>query len=147
MQGRELLLMVDALAREKNVARDVVFGALESALASATKKRYKDEVDVRVAIDRSSGDYETFRRWLVVADGELEDHDLQIILAEARKQIPDIQIGDFIEEELEPVEFGRIGAQAAKQVILQKIRDAERDQIINDFLARKICRDLEVPAP
>ena len=136
MQGRELLLMVDALAREKNVARDVVFGALESALASATKKRYKDEVDVRVAIDRTNGDYETFRRWLVVPDGELEDHDLQIILAEARKQIPDIQIGDFIEEELEPVEFGRIGAQAAKQVILQKIRDAERDQIINDFLAR-----------
>jgi N utilization substance protein A len=136
MQGRELLLMVDALAREKSVARDVVFGALESALASATKKRYKDEVDVRVAIDRESGDYETFRRWLVVPDGELEDHDLQIILAEARKQIPDIQVGDFIEEELEPVEFGRIGAQAAKQVILQKIRDAERDQIINDFLAR-----------
>jgi N utilization substance protein A len=136
MQGRELLLMVDALAREKSVARDVVFGALESALASATKKRYKDEVDVRVAIDRESGDYETFRRWLVVPDGELEDHDLQIILAEARKQIADIQVGDFIEEELEPVEFGRIGAQAAKQVILQKIRDAERDQIINDFLAR-----------
>ncbi len=128
--------MVDALAREKNVARDVVFGALESALASATKKRYKDEVDVRVAIDRSSGDYETFRRWLVVPDGELEDHDLQIILAEATKQLADIQIGDFVEEELEPVEFGRIGAQAAKQVILQKIRDAERDQIINDFLAR-----------
>ncbi len=136
MQGRELLLMVDALAREKNVARDVVFGALESALASATKKRYKDEVDVRVAIDRESGEYETFRRWLVVPDGELEDHDLQIILSEANKQISDIQIGDFIEEELEPVEFGRIGAQAAKQVILQKIRDAERDQIINDFLAR-----------
>ena len=136
MQGRELLLMVDALAREKNVARDVVFGALESALASATKKRYKDEVDVRVAIDRTNGEYETFRRWLVVPDGELEDHDLQIIHAEARKQIADIQVGDFIEEELEPVEFGRIGAQAAKQVILQKIRDAERDQIINDFLAR-----------
>jgi N utilization substance protein A len=136
MQGRELLLMVDALAREKNVARDVVFGALESALASATKKRYKDEVDVRVAIDRTNGDYETFRRWLVVPDGELEDHDLQIIHTEARKQIADIQVGDYIEEELEPVEFGRIGAQAAKQVILQKIRDAERDQIINDFLAR-----------
>jgi N utilization substance protein A len=136
MQGRELLLMVDALAREKSVARDVVFGALESALASATKKRYKDEVDVRVAIDRETGEYESFRRWLVVPDGELEDHDLQIILSEARKQIPDIQVGDFIEEELEPVEFGRIGAQAAKQVILQKIRDAERDQIINDFLAR-----------
>ena len=136
MQGRELLLMVDALAREKNVTRDIVFQALESALASATKKRYRDETDVRVAIDRDSGEYESFRRWLVVPDGELEDHDLQIILSEARKQITDIQIGDYIEEELEPMEFGRIGAQAAKQVILQKIRDAERDQIINDFLAR-----------
>jgi N utilization substance protein A len=136
MQGRELLLMVDALAREKNVTRDIVFQALESALASATKKLYRDEVDVRVAIDRDSGNYESFRRWLVVPDGELEDHDLQIILSEATKQIADIQVGDYIEEELEPVEFGRIGAQAAKQVILQKIRDAERDQIINDFLAR-----------
>ncbi|MGE0311067.1 MAG: transcription termination factor NusA [Lautropia sp.] len=136
MQGRELLLMVDALAREKSVPRDVVFAALESALASATKKRYTDEVDVRVAIDRDDGSYDSFRRWLVVPDGELEDHDLQIILGEAVKQIPDIQVGDYIEEELEPVEFGRIGAQAAKQVILQKIRDAERDQIINDFLER-----------
>ncbi len=136
MQGRELLLMVDALAREKSVPRDVVFAALESALASATKKRYTDEVDVRVAIDRDDGSYDSFRRWLVVPDGELEDHDLQIILGEAVKQIPDIQVGDYIEEELEPIEFGRIGAQAAKQVILQKIRDAERDQIINDFLER-----------
>ena len=136
MQGRELLLMVDALAREKSVPRDVVFAALESALASATKKRYTDEVDVRVAIDRDDGSYDSFRRWLVVPDGELEDHDLQIILGEAVKQIPDIAVGDYIEEELEAVEFGRIGAQAAKQVILQKIRDAERDQIINDFLER-----------
>ena len=134
MQGRELLLMVDALAREKNVPRDVVFAALESALASAMKKRYKDEVDIRVAISREDGSYRGFRRWQVVPDGELDDHDLQIILSEARKQDPDIQLEDFIEEELE--EFGRIGAQAAKQVILQKIRDAEREQIINDFLSR-----------
>ena len=133
MQGRELLLMVDALAREKNVPRDVVFAALESALASAMKKRYKDEVDIRVAISREDGSY---RRWQVVPDGELDDHDLQIILSEARKQDPDIQLEDFIEEELEEIEFGRIGAQAAKQVILQKIRDAEREQIINDFLSR-----------
>ncbi|NLD67634.1 MAG: transcription termination/antitermination protein NusA, partial [Limnobacter sp.] len=125
-----------ALAREKNVGREVVFGALESALASATKKRFKEESDVRVAIDRMTGDYEAFRRWQVVPDGELEDHDLQIILSEAQKQVPDVQIGDYIEEELEPVELGRIGAQAAKQVILQKIRDAEREQIIDDFLAR-----------
>lgn len=136
MQGRELLLMVDALAREKNVPRDVVFAALESALASAMKKRYKDEVDIRVAISREDGSYHGFRRWQVVPDGELDDHDLQIILSEARKQDPDIQLEEFIEEELEEIEFGRIGAQAAKQVILQKIRDAEREQIINDFLSR-----------
>ena len=136
MQGRELLLMVDALAREKNVPRDVVFAALERALASAMKKRYKDEVDIRVAISREDGSYRGFRRWQVVPDGELDDHDLQIILSEARKQDPDIQLEDFIEEELEEIEFGRIGAQAAKQVILQKIRDAEREQIINDFLSR-----------
>jgi transcription termination/antitermination protein NusA len=134
--SREMLLLVDALAREKNVAREVVFTSLESALASATKKRFKDEVDARVAIHRDTGDYEAFRRWLVVPDGELEDHDIQIILTEARKQIGDIQIGDYIEEELEPVEFGRIGAQAAKQVILQKIRDAEREQIIDEFMQR-----------
>jgi N utilization substance protein A len=134
--SREILLLVDALAREKNVAREVVFQALESALASATKKRFKEEVDVRVPIDRMTGDYEAFRRWQVVPDGELEDHDLQIILSEAVKQISDIQVGDYVEEELEPVDLGRIGAQAAKQVILQRIRDAERDQIIDDFLQR-----------
>jgi N utilization substance protein A len=134
--SREVLLLVDALAREKNVGREVVFGALVSALASATKKRFKEDSDVRVSIDRMTGDYEAFRRWLVVPDGELEDHDIQIILTEARKQVPDAQVGDYIEEELEPVELGRIGAQAAKQVILQKIRDAEREQIIDDFLAR-----------
>ncbi|MDO4232747.1 MAG: transcription termination factor NusA [Lautropia sp.] len=136
MQGRELLLMVDALAREKNVSREVVFAALESALASAMKKRYKDEVDIRVEISRDDGSYRGFRRWQVVPDGELDDHDLQIILTEARKVRAEIQLEEFIEEELEEIEFGRIGAQAAKQVILQKIRDAEREQIINDFLAR-----------
>ena len=134
--SRELMMLADALAREKNVEREIVFQSLESALASATKKRFPDEVDVRVSIDRTSGDYESFRRWQVVPDGELEDHDLQIILTEARKQIADIEVGDFIEEELEPIEFGRIGAQAAKQVILQRIREAEREQILKDFLER-----------
>jgi N utilization substance protein A len=134
--SREVLLLVDALAREKNVPREIVFQSLESALASATKKRFKEDADTRVSIDRTTGDYESFRRWQVVPDGELEDHDLQIILSEAQKQISDIQVGDFIEEELEPVELGRIGAQAAKQVILQRIRDAERDQIVTDFLQR-----------
>jgi N utilization substance protein A len=135
--SRELLLLVDALAREKNVPRDIVFGALEMALASATKKRTNDEADVRVDIDRETGEYESFRRWLVVPDDMVEDPEQQIGLTDAQKQIPDIALEEFVEEELEPIDFGRIGAQAAKQVILQKIRDAEREQLLNDFLDRK----------
>jgi N utilization substance protein A len=135
--SREVLLVVDALAREKNVDKEVVFGALELALASATKKRFHDDVDVRVSIDRSSGEYETFRRWEVAADELLEFPERQISVENAQKQKADAIFGDFIEQALEPVEFGRIGAQAAKQVILQKIREAEREQILNDFLARK----------
>lgn len=135
--SREVLLVVDALAREKNVDKEVVFDALELALASATKKRFHDDVDVRVCIDRASGEYETFRRWEVVADELLEFSERQISIDEAIGQKADVQLGDFIEQALEPVEFGRIGAQAAKQVILQKIREAEREQILNDFLARK----------
>ena len=135
--SREVLLLVDALAREKNVDKDVVFGALEAALASATKKRFEEDVDVRVAIDRESGEHETFRRWLVVPDDAgLQEPDKQILLFEAQEQSPDIQLDDFIEEQIESVEFGRIGAQAAKQVILQRIRDAEREQILNDYLDR-----------
>jgi len=135
--SREMLMLADALAREKNVGKEVVFEALEQALASATKKRFKEEADVRVSIDRETGDYESFRRWLVVSEAELESEGYQILLIDAQDKISDIEIGDFIEEPLENVEFGRIGAQAAKQVILQKIRDAEREQIISDFLARK----------
>ncbi|MFA5243562.1 MAG: transcription termination factor NusA [Sulfuricella sp.] len=135
--SREVLLVVDALAREKNVDKEVVFDALELALASATKKRFHGDVDVRVSIDRSSGEYETFRRWEVIADDSVEFAESQISVEDAVKQKSDAQLGDFIEQALEPVEFGRIGAQAAKQVILQKIREAEREQILNDFLARK----------
>ncbi|MSQ20407.1 MAG: transcription termination/antitermination protein NusA [Betaproteobacteria bacterium] len=134
--SRELLLLVDALAREKNVSKDIVFGALEMALASATKRRSNEEVDVRVAVNRENGEFESFRRWQVVADDAIETPPSQIGLTEARKQLSDIQIEDYLEESLEPIEFGRIGAQAAKQVILQRIRDAEREQILNDFLAR-----------
>lgn len=135
--SREVLLLVDALAREKNVDKDVVFGALEAALASATKKRFEEDVDVRVAIDRESGEHETFRRWLVVPDDAgLQEPDKQILLFEAKEQDADIDIDQFIEEQIESVEFGRIGAQAAKQVILQRIRDAEREQILNDYLDR-----------
>jgi len=135
--SREILLLVDALAREKNVAKDIVFAALESALASATKKRIHDEADVRVTIDRETGDYESFRRWVVMSDAEVENDEAQMGLIDARDMIPDIQLGEYIEEPLEPIDFGRIGAQAAKQVILQKIRDAEREQVLNDFLERK----------
>ncbi len=135
--SRELLLLVDALAREKNVSKDIVFSALEMALASATKKRIHDEADVRVVIDRNTGQYESFRRWQVVDEHEYVNEYLQVPLSEASKEDPEVEIGDFLEEPLEPIDFGRIGAQAAKQVILQKIRDAEREQIISDFLERK----------
>ncbi|WP_321288994.1 transcription termination factor NusA [Alcaligenes phenolicus] len=135
--SREILLLVDALAREKSVARDVVFTALESALASAMKKRFKEDVDIRVEIDRETGAHEGFRRWLVVPDeAGLQEPDKQEMLSDAREIDPELQVDDYIEEPLEPIEFGRIGAQAAKQAILQKIRDAEREQVLNDFLER-----------
>ncbi len=135
--SREILLLVDALAREKNVNRDVVFGALELALASATKKRFTEDVDVRVAIDRNTGAYESFRRWKVVPDDAPEYNAAQMLsVEEAQDKKPDARLDDVIEEPLEPIEFGRIGAQTAKQVILQRIRDAEREQILNDFLGR-----------
>jgi len=134
---RELLMLVDALAREKNVAKDIVFGSLELALASATKKRFKEDVDARVAIDRETGDYESFRRWQVLPEEEIEEPAKQLTLEEARQRDPNVELGGYVEEPLEPIEFGRIGAQAAKQVILQKIRDAEREQILNDFLERE----------
>ena len=135
--SREVLLLVDALSREKNVDKEVVFAALESALASATKKRFEDEADVRVAIDRNTGEFESFRRWEVMDDETFETPDLHIKLEEAQKRDPDIQLGGFVEEPLESIDFGRIGAQAAKQVIFQKIRDAEREQILADFMDRK----------
>jgi N utilization substance protein A len=135
--SREVLMLVDALAREKNVNKDVVFAALEAALASATKKLFEEDVDIRVHIDRESGEHETYRRWRVVPDeAGLQEPDQEILLFEAREQQPEIQIDEYIEEPIPSIEFGRIGAQAAKQVILQKVRDAEREQILNDFLER-----------
>lgn len=135
--SREVLMLVDALAREKNVNKEVVFVALEAALASATKKLYDEEVEIRVAINRASGLHETFRRWLVVPDeAGLQEPDKQVLLFEALEQIPEIEVDDYLEEPVESIGFGRIGAQAAKQVILQRIRDAEREQILNDFLER-----------
>jgi N utilization substance protein A len=135
--NREMLMLVDAISREKSVDLDVVFDAVEAALASATKKLHGGEVDIRVAIDRDTGEYETFRRWLVVPDASgLQVPDAEEMLSDARDRIADIEEGDYIEEAIDSVPIGRIGAQAAKQVILQKIRDAEREQLLNDFLSR-----------
>jgi N utilization substance protein A len=134
--SREILLLVDALAREKAVEKEIVFTALELALASATKKRFQEDIETRVSIDRVTGDHQSFRRWLVVEDGAVEDPARQISLSDAAKTDAAIQLGDYLEKPLEPIEFGRIGAQAAKQVIFQKIRDAEREQTLNDFLER-----------
>ena len=135
--NRELLMLVEAISREKNVERDVVFGAVEAALAQAAKKQYEGEVDIRVAVDRDTGEYETFRRWHVVPDeAGLQLPDQEILLFEAKEQIADIEVDEYIEESVESVPIGRIGAMAAKQVILQKIRDAEREMLLSDFMSR-----------
>ena len=135
--SREILLLVDALGREKNVDKETVFGALELALASATKKKFTEDVDIRAHVDRATGEFSFFRRWQVVPNEEFEVPSRQYMLHEALEEKPDIKMGEYLEEPLSGMEVGRIGAQTAKQVILQKIRDAEREQILNDFLARK----------
>ena len=132
--SREILLLVDALAHEKNVAREVIFTALELALASATKKKYDAGVDIRVEIDQETGEYQTFRCWSIIGEEEYENPEAEILTTDDRAK--DLEINDVIKEPVDSVEFGRIGAQAAKQVILQKVREAEREQILNDFLAR-----------
>ncbi|MFM8576818.1 MAG: transcription termination factor NusA [Limnohabitans sp.] len=135
--NRELLMLVDAISREKNVERDVVIGAVEAALAQATKKLYEGEVDIRVSIDRDSGEYETFRRWLVVPDDAgLQNPDAEELLMDAQERVADVEVGEYIEEQVESLPIGRIGAMAAKQVILQKIRDAEREMLLNEFMSR-----------
>lgn len=135
--GSEVLMVVDAVSREKGVDKETIFQALEAALATATRKRHKGDIDARVAIHRDTGAYDTFRRWEVIADeAELEHPDRQIRLSEARAKRPGIQVGEFVEEPLPPVEFGRIAAQAAKQVIMQKVREAEREQIVSLYKDR-----------
>ena len=135
--SREILLLVDALGREKNVDKEIVFGALELALASAAKKRFNEDVEVRASVDRATGEFSFFRRWQVVNDPEIEVPSRQYKLHEAQEIDPQYQVGEYVEEPLPGLEVGRIGAQTAKQVILQKIRDAEREQILNDFLQRE----------
>ncbi len=133
----DLLMLVEAISHEKSVDPELVFGAVEAALAQAAKKLYQPkEVDIRVAMNRDTGEYETFRRWLVVPnEAGLQNPDQEILLFEAQEQISDIEVDDYIEEPVVSQPIGRIGAMAAKQVILQKIRDAERDMILQEFLA------------
>ena len=136
--SKELLLVVDAVANEKGVPREVIFEAIEAALASAAKKRYLDQdVQVRVAIDPKDGSYETFRRWEVVADDVvMESPDRQVRLMDALDESEDVEVGDFIEEGIENPDFGRIAAQAAKQVIVQRVREAERQQVVDAWKDR-----------
>ena len=135
--NREMLMLVEAIAREKNVDRDVVFEAVEQALAQATKKQYPGEVDIRVAIDRETGQYDTFRRWLVVPDDAgLQNPDAEEMMMDAQERKPGVVEGDFIEEAVPSLPIGRIGAMTAKQVVLQRIRDAEREMLLRDFLER-----------
>lgn len=133
--NKEILLVAEAVSNEKAVPREKIFEALEIALATATKKKYEGDIDVRVAIDRKTGGYDTFRRWMVVDDhGEaLENPYREITLEAARYENPDIQPGEFIEDDIESVVFDRITTQTAKQVIVQKVREAERAQVVEQF--------------
>jgi len=136
--SKEILLVVDAVSNEKGVAKSVIFEALESALAMATVKRNNDEILARVAINRDTGAYETFRRWEVLDDEEaFESEHYQMMLKDAQAINPDIQAGEFIEEPMENVEFGRIAAQTAKQVIVQRVREAEREQVVEAYRERE----------
>lgn len=135
--SEEILLIVDAVSHEKGVAKEIIFDALEAALATATRKRHQDDIEARVSIDRETGKYDTFRRWLVLDnDAEIEYPDREYHLDDARKIDADVEVEGYIEEPLAPVEFGRIAAQAAKQVIVQKVREAERAQIVEKFQDR-----------
>ncbi len=134
--NKEILLVVDAVSNEKGVDKSIIFEAIEIALATATKKRYENDVDIRVSVDHDTGDYETFRRWEVVEDDAVEQPERQITLSAAQYDQPDLQLGDFVEEQTESIAFGRIAAQTAKQVIVQKVREAERAQVVEAYQDR-----------
>jgi len=138
MNSKEILMVADAVSNEKGLDKETIFGAIEAALATASKKFSGMDISVRVAIDRTTGEYDTFRTWEVFEDDseDFEDPDTQIKLTYALKKNPDIKVGEFIEEPMESAEFGRIAAQAAKQVIVQKVRDAERAHVVEAFQGR-----------
>ena len=133
--AKEILLVAEAVSNEKDVSKEKIFEALESALAHATKKKYEGDIDVRVSIDRQTGEFDTFRRWLVVDDSErpLENPYREISLAAAQYEDPTIQAGDYVEEQIESIEFDRITTQTAKQVIVQKVREAERAKVVDEY--------------
>lgn len=134
--SKEVLLVVESVSNEKGVPPGVIFEALELALATATKKRYEDDAEIRVAINRQTGNYDSFRCWTVVADENLEHLAVQLTLDEAQEKQPGAKIGDRVEEKIESIEFGRIAAQIAKQVIVQKVREAERAQVVDAYRER-----------
>jgi transcription termination/antitermination protein NusA len=135
--GKEILLVVESVSNEKGVPEDVIIDALEVALATATKKRYEEDVDLRVAINKATGEYATFRRWRVIGDNdEMEFPGALLHITDAEEKDPTLQVGDYYEEPVESVEFGRIAAQTAKQVIVQKVREAERAQVVEAYLSR-----------
>jgi N utilization substance protein A len=134
MGNKEILLVADAVSNEKGVSKDVIYEAIEIALATATRKKHADEIDARVSIDREDGSYNTFRRWIVVADDAvIENLEAEIRHMDAVDEQADIEVGEYIEEPMDSVEFGRIAAQTAKQVIVQKVREAERLQVVEQF--------------
>ncbi len=139
--SKEILSVIESVSHEKGVPQDIIFGAMEAALAMATKKKYGEDAEFRVAIDRDSGEYETFRTWAVVDFDNLEEEEeanpaAQYSVAQAQEIKADAQLGDVLEEQVESVEFGRIAAQTAKQVIVQKVREAERAQIVEMYQSR-----------
>ena len=137
--SKEILMVADAVSNEKGMDKEIIFEAIEAALASASRKKHGEDIDVRVSIDRSSGEYETFRRWMVFEDDsdELEEPLRELRLQDAVDVDADAQPGEYVEVPLESVEFGRIAAQTAKQVIVQKVREAERAQVIEDYEDRE----------
>jgi N utilization substance protein A len=133
---KEILLVAEAVSNEKGVSESIIFEAIELALATATKKRYDEEADIHVTIDRESGDYVSVRRWLVVPDDEMALLGTQLTTEEAIEKSPTLVPGDIYEEQVENVGFGRIAAQTAKQVIVQRVRDAERAQVVEQYMSK-----------
>ncbi|MDF3194959.1 NusA antitermination factor [Pseudomonas peli] len=134
--SKEVLLVVESVSNEKGVPASVIFEALELALATATKKRFEDEVELRVAINRQTGNYETFRCWTVVEESDFDDPAHQVTTDMPRAVEANAKVGDVLEEKIESIEFGRIAAQTAKQVIVQKVREAERAQVVEAYRER-----------